>query len=43
MSDDKQASSRMREAGAEAFLSKTASKAELLKAIYGLDRSELDG
>ncbi len=40
MSEDQQVSMRMRQAGAEAFLRKTASKAELLKVIYGMDRSE---
>jgi PAS domain S-box-containing protein len=35
MYDDKKMSETMREAGAESFLSKTASPAELLKAIYG--------
>jgi signal transduction histidine kinase len=38
MYDDDQIAQRMREAGAEAFLSKTASSAELLKAIYGTTR-----
>jgi PAS domain S-box-containing protein len=35
MYDDEEISQKMRAAGAEAFLSKTASSAELLKAIYG--------
>jgi PAS domain S-box-containing protein len=38
MYDDKHISQKMRAAGAEAFMSKTASPIELLKAIYGLDR-----
>jgi PAS domain S-box-containing protein len=38
MFDDEHVARTMREAGTEAFVSKTASAAELLKAIYGLDR-----
>ena len=38
MYDDEHISQKMRKAGAETFLSKTASPAELLKAIYGTDR-----
>jgi DNA-binding NarL/FixJ family response regulator len=35
MADDEQAALSMREAGAQSFVSKTASSADLLKAIYG--------
>ena len=38
MVDDDQVSRTMREAGAEAFVSKTASSTELLKTIYGICR-----
>ncbi len=38
MYEDPQIALSMRKAGAEAFLSKTAEPAELLKAIYGLER-----
>ncbi|RJQ78099.1 MAG: response regulator [Desulfobacteraceae bacterium] len=37
MHEDEQLARTMRQAGAEAFVSKTASSAELLKAIYGFD------
>jgi DNA-binding NarL/FixJ family response regulator len=40
MYDDEQISQEMRTAGAEAVISKTASPAELLKAIYGTARLE---
>ncbi|MBI4776204.1 MAG: response regulator [Deltaproteobacteria bacterium] len=38
MHQDEQIAQAMIEAGAEAFVNKTASSAELLKAIYGMDR-----
>ncbi len=38
MFEDEQISRAMREAGAEGFVTKTASSAELLKAIYGIER-----
>jgi chemotaxis methyl-accepting protein methylase/chemotaxis response regulator CheB/signal transduction histidine kinase len=41
MFDDDHISHTMREAGAETFVSKTASSAELLRAIYGMDHQSL--
>jgi DNA-binding NarL/FixJ family response regulator len=38
MHEDEQLAQTMRQAGAEAFVSKTASSAELLKAIFNFDR-----
>ncbi|RJQ67630.1 MAG: DNA-binding response regulator [Desulfobacteraceae bacterium] len=38
MVEDEHVSWAMREAGAEAFVSKTASSSELLKAIFGIDK-----
>jgi CheY-like chemotaxis protein/two-component sensor histidine kinase len=40
MHEDEQLAQTMRQAGAEAFVSKTASSAELLKAIFNFDRPE---
>jgi signal transduction histidine kinase/ActR/RegA family two-component response regulator len=42
MFEDRTASEAMRNAGAEAFVSKTASTADLLKAIYGITRHQDD-
>jgi PAS domain S-box-containing protein len=39
MFDDEHSSKAMREAGAESFVSKSASSSELLKAIYGMERT----
>ena len=43
MFDDEEVARKMRQAGAEAFVSKTASSAELLKAIYGIDGRKGNG
>jgi PAS domain S-box-containing protein len=40
MHEDEQLARTLREAGAEALINKAASSAELLKAIYGIDREE---
>ena len=39
MFDDEHSSKAMREAGAESFVSKSASSSELLKSIYGMERT----
>ena len=42
MFDDEQITQKMREAGAEAFMSKTASSVDLLKTIYGIGHIDWD-
>jgi hypothetical protein len=40
MFEDDQITQNMRQAGAEAFVCKTASSADILKTIYGIHRRE---